>query len=346
MMSTPRLQGTARVVRFTITTLVVLIATVFGYVYWDYERHNPSTDDAYVQANIVGIAAQVSGPILHTHIVDNQAVKIGALLLEIDPRPFELAVEEARARRDQTRQDIDAAQAAVQAAQAEVANRAALLVYARQYVDRIKPLASNKYISQDRLEEASTQLHANEAQLSQAQHNLVVAERTLGDPGATNARLRSAEAALATAQLNLAYTRVSAPRNGLITNLNLPVGTYVRAGEQLFAVIDTDSWWFSANYKENALERVRPGQPADITLNAYPGHRFHGVVQGIGWGIHQSDGATQRLLPQVDPVVYWVRLAQRFPVRIDFVEPDAAHPLRVGASGSVTIHTDADTDAR
>jgi multidrug resistance efflux pump len=273
-------------------------------------------------------------------------VKIGDLLFEIDPRPLELAVEEARARRDQTRQDVDAAQAAVRAAEAEVANRDALLLYARQYIDRIKPLAGNNYLSKDRLDEAATQLRATEAQLQQAQHNLVVAQRTLGDPGVANAKLRSAEAALATAELNLAYTRVYAPRNGLITNLNLPVGTYVTAGQQVFAVIDTDSWWFSANYKENALERVRPGQPAEITLNAYPGHRFRGVVQGIGWGIHQPDGATQRLLPQVDPVVYWVRLAQRFPVRIDFVEPDPEHPLRVGASGSVTIHTDGDAAQR
>jgi multidrug resistance efflux pump len=345
-MSAPRLQPAVRAIRFGITAVVVLVAAALAYIYWDYERHNPTTDDAYVQANIVGIAAQVSGPILHTQIVDNQSVKNGDLLFEIDPRPFALAVDEARARRDQTRQDIDAAQAAVRAAQAEVANRDALLLYARQYVERIRPLAGNNYLSKDRFEEAATQLRATEAQLSQAQHNLVVAERTLGDAGATNARLRSAEAALATAELNLGYTRVAAPRNGVITNLNLPVGTYVAAGQQLFAVIDTDSWWFSANYKETALARVRPGQRAEITLNAYPGHRFRGVVQGIGWGIHQSDGATQRLLPQVDPVVYWVRLAQRFPVRIDFVEPDPEHPLRVGASGSVTIHTDADADTR
>ncbi len=345
-MGTPRTQPAVRVVRFASTAIVVLIAAGLAYFYWGYEQHNPTTDDAYVQANIVGIAAQVSGPLLHTHIVDNQSVKIGDLLLEIDPRPFELAVEEARARRDQTRQDVDAAEAAVRVAEAEVANRDALLVYARQYIDRIKPLAGNNYLSKDRYDEAATQLRAAEAQLQQAQHNLVVAQRTLGDPGVANAKLRSAEATLATAELNLTYTRVYAPRNGLITNLNLPVGTYITAGQQLFAVIDTDSWWFSANYKETALGRVRPGQPAEITLNAYPGHRFRGLVQGIGWGIHQTDGATQRLLPQVDPVVYWVRLAQRFPVRIDFVEPDPEHPLRVGASGSVTIHTDGDTAQR
>jgi len=341
-MAVPPPKPAVRVVRSAITLIVVLTAVALGAFYWEYERHNPTTDDAYVQANIVGIAAQVSGPILHSHIVDNQAVKIGDLLIEIDPRPFELAVEEARARRDQTRQDIDAAQAAVRAAEAEVANRDALLLYARQYVDRIKPLAGNNYLSKDRFEEATTQLRAAEAQLSHAQHNLVVAQRTLGDPGVANAKLRTAEAALATAELKLAYTRVSAPRNGLITNLNLPVGTYVHVGQELFAVIDTDSWWFSANFKETELARVRPGQPAEITLNAYPGHPFRGVVQGIGWGIHQTDGATQRLLPRVDPVVYWVRLAQRFPVRIDFVDPDPEHPLRVGASGSVSIHTDAD----
>jgi membrane fusion protein (multidrug efflux system) len=330
--------------RFGLAALVTLVAALLAFRYWEYQVRNPTTDDASVRANVVGIAAQVSGPILRTHIVDNQSVKKGDLLFEIDPRPFVLAVEEAQAKLDQTRDDIAAQDAAVKAARAEVANREAALAYARQYLDRISPLVQNNFITQNKRDDALAQVRSAEALLRQARHNLEVAQHTLGEVGSANARVRSAETALAVARLNLEYTRVWAPVNGLVTNLNLPVGTYVQAGRQFLALIDTDSWWFSANYRETVLKRVRPGQTATITLNTYPGRPFRGVVQGVSWGIHQPDSATASLLPQVNPVVYWVRIAQRFPVRIDFVDVDPSRPLRIGASGSVMIHTDGEEE--
>lgn len=331
--------GRVRTIRVTVGLVAVIVAVVLALWWWEEQRVNPTTDDAFVQADIVGVAAQVSGPIVRVHVVDNQRVERGDLLFEIDPRPFELAVAEAAASRDLAAQDVEAYAAEVDVARAQVATTEAALLYATQYLDRIRPLVERKFMTQDGLDDAITKEREARAAVEAALRALQVAEATYGEAGEANSRFRLAEAALGEAELDLSYTRVFAAVNGYVTNLNLPVGTYVNAGQQLFAIVDGDSFWFSARFKETFLDRVRPGQPATITLNSYPDHSFRGVVQGVGWGIFQPDGATIELLPEVDPVVYWVRLAQRFPVRIEFLERDPARPLRVGANGWVTIHT-------
>jgi multidrug resistance efflux pump len=339
-------EGRVRAIRATITIVLMAIAIALAVMYWRFQRVNPTTDDAFVQADIVGMAAQVSGPLVGVYVVDNQTVKRGDLLFEIDERPFAYALAEAEAKRDLALQDVQADESAVNAADAEAKTRQAQVEYARQYLERIRPLVAKNYMSQNKLDDASSQYRAASAQLDRALHDLEKARQVLGANGAANARLRLAEAAVRQAQLNLGYCQVFAPVNGLVTNLNLPVGTYVNAGQQIFALVDQDSFWFSANFKETFLDRIRPGQPATITLNSYRDRPFQGVVQGIGWGVHQQDGATLRLLPNVSPVVYWVQLASRFPVRIGFSELDPARPLRIGANGWVTIHTEGvDIDA-
>lgn len=329
-----------RAIRFGITAVLVGAAILLTSWWWREQRVRPTTDDAFVQANIVGVAAQVSGPIVRTLVVDNQRVSRGDLLFEIDPRPFALARDEARAQRDLAAQDIDAYAAQVEVARAEVVTREAALLYARQYLERIRPLVERSFMTRDALDDAIAKEREAQAALAAALRALEVAEATYGQAGESNSRFRFAEAALGEAELELEWTQVRAPVNGYVTNLNLPVGTYVNAGRRLFAIVDEDSFWFSARYKETFLDRVRPGQRASITLNSYPDRSFEGVVQGVGWGIFQPDGSTVDLLPEVDPVVYWVRLAQRFPVRIEFLERDPARPLRVGANGWVTIHTE------
>ena len=321
------------------TLVAVAIAGLLVFWWWEEQRINPTTDDAFVQADIMGVAARVHGPIVRVHVVDNQRVDRGDLLFEIDPRPFALAVDEATASRDLAAQDIEAFAAEVEVARADVATSEAALRYAAQYLDRIRPLVEKKFMTQDALDDATTKEREARAALDAALRSMEVAEATYGQAGEANSRLRLAEAILAEAELELSYTQVFAPVNGYVTNLNLPVGTYVKAGQRLFAIVDGDSFWFSARFKETFLDRVRPGQRATITLNSYPDRSFPGVVQGVGWGIFQPDGATIELLPEVDPVVYWVRLAQRFPVRIEFLERDPSRPLRVGANGWVTIHT-------
>ena len=156
---------------------------------------------------------------------------------------------------------------------------------------------------------------------------------------ANNASVLAAKAALDNAQLNLRYTRVMGEKSGMVTNLNLPPGNYIKIGEPLFTLVTDDSWRAIAYFKETVLQKIRIGQKAKIELVAYPGRIFHGVVQGVGWGVTQQDVALSDSLPKVDQTVNWVRLAQRFPVRVDIVDPDPAFPLRMGQTAVVSIDT-------
>src|SRR5262249_53519115 len=145
-------------------------------------------------------------------------------------------------------------------------------------------------------------------------------ESLLANFGAENARVAAAEAAVHDAELNLDYASVHAPFDARVTNLNISVGAFARAGEQVFALVDVRSWYVIANFQETYLDSIHPGMRADVVLLAYPGEVFHGTVQGIAWAIHPDDGATVGVLPAVSRTLNWVRLAQRIPVRID-LEP-------------------------
>lgn len=151
-----------------------------------------------------------------------------------------------------------------------------------------------------------------------------------------------AKTALAKAELDLSYTRVVAPKNGKIANLTLRQGSMVEAGAPLFALVETDEWWVKANFKETELARIHRGQPASIELDMYPGHSFHGEVQSI----NPASGTAFSLLPPENATGNWVKVTQRFPVKVMIKNPDAAHPLRVGASSQVVIDTSGTDAAR
>ena len=139
--------------------------------------------------------------------------------------------------------------------------------------------------------------------------------------------------------MHVEYCRVHAPFEAWVTNLNIAVGAYARQGEQVFALVDNREWYVMANFRETFMPNIRPGLTAEVFLLSYPGHPVHGVVQGIGWAVHQADGATVGVLPAVQPTLDWVRLAQRFPVRVTITDLDERYPLRSGANAEVTIDT-------
>ena len=159
---------------------------------------------------------------------------------------------------------------------------------------------------------------------------------------AARAQLASAKANLELARLNLGYTKVVAPLEGFVTNMNTSSGTYVTAGNQLMALVDTSSFWIAGYFKENQLPHIRAGQKALITLMGHYGQPFEGIVQTVGWGIFVSDGSgssTTALLPSVSQTIDWVRLPQRFPVRIQVVGPTPV-PLRIGQTVSVAMSSE------
>jgi multidrug resistance efflux pump len=320
--------------------LVVILTIPLLRHYDEY----PSTDDGYVDADIVGIVAQVAGPIVDLPIFDNQKVGVGDLLFQIDPRPFQIEVDQARAQLDQTGQNITALTDEVTSAEAGVRYAQASLQLAETQWKRVEPLAKIGALPYQDRDKAQASLDGARAGLDNANAMLAKAKDNLGRADAGNPVIRGAVATLEAAELQLSYASVGAPVNGLVTDLDVSPGTYASVGSPILSLVDTDSWRVVAYYKETQLERIRPGQPALVYLPAYPGVRFEGSVQGIGWGVEQQGGDGARGsdgVPSVSPTVDWVRMAQRFPVRITIPDSDPEHPLRKGMRATIRIDTTA-----
>jgi len=329
-----------RATRIGIVAVAVAAAAIMAALYTRHADRYPSTDDAYVEADIVAIVAQVAGPIVNLAVEDNQAVRAGDLLFEIDPRPFRIAVEKAHAQLDKTGQNVSGLADDVTSAEAYVRNAQANLRLAEVQWKRIEPLAKTGAVPFQDKDKADAGLAEARAALDDAKAQLQKALSDLGAVGVRNVDIRAALSELEYAELQLSYTRVVAPVNGYVTDLGLSLGSYANVGSPMLSLVNTDSWRVVAYMKETQLRNIRPGQLARIYQPAYPGVRFDGQVQGIGWGVAQQDqdGAmTQDGVPSVSPTVDWVRMAQRFPVRISFVNADPAHPLRKGMRATVRI---------
>ena len=332
--------------RIGIIAVSIAVAAILAALYYRYSERYPSTDDAYVDADVVGIVAQVAGPIVNLPIVDNQAIRAGDLLFEIDPRPFAIAVEKARAELEKTGQNVSALADQVASAEARVQEAKASLRLAETQWKRIEPLAKLGAVPFQDRDKAQAGLDDARGGLADAQAQLTKAQHELGASGEDNADVRTALAQLEYAELQLSYTRVVAPVNGYVTDLTLSPGSYATVGSPMLSLVNTDSWRVVAYMKETQLREIRPGQPTRVYLPAYSGVRFDGLVQGIGWGVEQQDSEGELGpdgVPSVSPTVDWVRMAQRFPVRITLVEPDPAHPLRKGMRATVRIDATAET---
>jgi len=354
--------------RVLLTGAVVLVAVaVVAYKYWDY-LINPWTRDGQIRAQIVQITPRVSAPIINLPIVDNQFVRTGDLLFEIDPRTFVAALDQAKAELDKTKDDIESLKSQVLAAEAAVdqyeslidqqksviaANEASLAdakanfermtkagksgAVARQSVDDAK---ANYDIALASLAEQQSALIEANAQFAQSQARLSEARAELGAVGDANARLRAAQAAVRSAELDLEFTRVTAPVDGYITNLELRLGSQAVENEPALALVDMNSYWIHGFFKENWIADIQTGDRAIVTLMTYPDQPLEGRVDSIGWGISQDDGSTGfDLLPDINATFEWIRLAQRVPVRVRLIDVPDDIKLRVGTTGSVLVMT-------
>jgi len=282
-------------------------------------------------------------------------VKQGDLLLQIDPEDFQVEVDIQRAQLALSQAQLDQAKAAITQAQSTIDEtderiREALAPAERSKrdFDRASALMKStpKAISQQDLDAARSTADSAAANLSAAKAAARVAraaaESAQAALEAAQAQVRRAAAGLENARLQLSYTRIVAPVDGWVTNLNLPPGNYLTAGQSPLTLVADRTWRVLAYFKETSTGRIRTGQKATVRLFPFPGKVFDGVVEGIGWGIYQEDGSasvTTNQLPNISPTVNWVRLPQRFPVRIDLPHEDAAHPFRIGQTAVVRIDT-------
>jgi len=354
--------------KYLSTGAVVLIASaVFAFKYWDYIT-NPWTRNGQVRAQVIQITPRVSGPLVKLPVADNQFVKAGDLLFEIDQRTFEAALEQARAEFDDTRDEIQALEKQVAAAQAKLEAAEATIKQAeaavkgytgrveetlkeyrrQQSLDKqgatskrmVEGAKANWVAAENRKANAEAQLLQMQASLSEAIANLAKAQADLGAPGDQNAQVRLAKAKVRTAELNLEFTNQKAPVDGYVTNLNLRLGSQAVENKPIMALVDVNSYWVTGFFRENYIENIRKGNRAIVTLMTYPDKPLEGRVDSLGWGIAQDDGSTGfELLPNINPTFEWIRLAQRVPVRIHLEKVPDGVQLRVGTTASVLVMT-------
>jgi len=321
----------------TLSGVLVLAALVLGWFVYRVYFANPRTDDAYVHADTASVAAHVSGQIIQLPIKDNQRVRKGDLLFVVDPRPYKLALDTARTRLHLTEIEIKTLHDTIKAAEAQLAQRKADAANVKQYLDRIVPLRERDFVTDNEVTEAHNKLKAAQAGVAAATSELRKAQDALGVLGDVNERIRAAQEAIEDAQLNYDYCFVRSPFDGYVTNLNIAEGQYANVGQPVLTLIDDRNWYVLAYFREDLLDRIRPGMGADVSLLSYPGRLFQGEVEGIGWGLFQPNGASVGGLPNVEETLNWVRLNQRFPVRINLKQPDANHPFRIGQTAVVTV---------
>lgn len=329
----PKLSKKKQKQLFGITGLGLVLLVI---LYFMYQHYWPNTDDAYVNAHYIYEAAQVSGPVSTVYVHNNQFVTKGQHLFDIDPRPFQAVVNQQAANLKLAIQQMEADEAAVGVAAANVESAQANLVVNQKNYDRTAVLVKKGQASIASGDDALGSLQTAQAQVTATKNQLIQAKKTLGDVGRRNAQIKLARAQLQTALLNLSFASLYAPADGYITNFDdVRVGTMITAQQTIFELVESQKWWVYANYKETQLDRLKPGQLANITVDMYPGRTFHGYIDSISAG----SGAIFSLLPPENATGNWVKVTQRFPVKVVITDADPAYPLRAGASCEVTVNT-------
>jgi multidrug efflux system membrane fusion protein len=288
-----------------LSIVIILVAVALGVWVWRINHLWPRTADAAVRANVVDIVPRVNGPIIKLPLQDNQAVKMGELLFEIDPTDYELSVERAKSSLAGLDQQI--ATAKTKASQAE------------STLKRLVPLLPKGFATAEKVEQAET-----EKNVALSTTESLIAQRA------------GAVAQLKTAETELSYCRVTAPFDGRVVSLNISEGAYATAGHPVFSFLDTRHWYVMADFREGHLPRILPGVEAEFYLLAAPHRRFRGRVHSVGWAVQPESGGDSKGVPSVQKEINWVHVAQRFPVRIEVENPDP-DLFRMGASAVVTI---------
>lgn len=304
---------------------------------------SPRTDDAYVYADTINVAPEVNGRIVELPVSDNQRVKKGDLLFRIDPEPFKETLAKAEASLAAldseirlTQRSVEAQKFAAAAARANVEHAQAASEQAGDTLARLEPLLAKGFVSAERIDQARTARRGAQSQLSAALLDARRAEAAVSGVDALVAKREVAKAEIALARLNLSYTEVRAPGDGIVLNLKTSAGQFAGAGRPVFTLASTDRWYVVANFRETDLAGIKSGRHAQVYLLGDAHKRYQGTVESIGYGVFPDDGGTEVAgLPHVPRSINWVRVAQRFPVRILVEKPDAA--FRIGASAVAVL---------
>jgi multidrug resistance efflux pump len=346
-----------RLTPFLITLVAVALAGLFGRAMWNAYMGTPWTRDATVRAYIITMAPEVAGRIVGLPVRDNENVRKGDVLIEIDPTNFKIAVDQAEAAVQQAQasvQNVDAQiavqQAQISASQAQLDLAQAALVFAKQQAVRSRTLAQEGWGTVQNDQQNTSQLHQQSAAVQTAQANLNLAQRQVQSLGAqrmsAEASVAQARAQLNQAKVNLQRTRILSPVDGYVVNLLSQVGDYVNVGESTISVVDANSFWIDGYFEETQLAPIHVGDPAEIKLMGYP-QTVRGHVDSIARAINVANAQpNDQGAATVNPIFTWVRLAQRIPVRVHIDEVPAGVVLAAGMTATLQIDRQARTAAK
>ena len=340
----PEKSADRKVLGKIISVVIIVAAVVLALCVWGIVEKHPRTDDATVRANVIGIVPRVRGLIVRLHVQDNQAVKGGDVLFEIDPEDYELGVEKAKAALSSLDQQIEAARGGdaalkfgVKAAEAGVERAQAQLKQAGDTLNRVQPLQPKGFTTAETVDQARTAKQTATAALAAAEQQLNQAKVAIGTLETLVAQRPGAVATLKQAELELSYCKVIAPFPGRVVSLNISEGAYASAGIAVFSLLDTRHWYVMADFREAEIRRMAPGTLAEVYLLSAPERRFRATVQGITWAVKpEGEIDLPHSVPYVKRELNWVHIAQRFPVRLEVESPDQ-ELFRMGASAVVII---------
>ncbi|MCA6120357.1 HlyD family secretion protein [Bradyrhizobium sp. WSM 1704] len=301
---------------------LLLIALIGGVAWWLNIRHYESTDDAFVAARSFAVASKVGGYVVDVPVTDNQHVNTGDLLAQIDERDYRIAIDQASAQLAAAEANIanveaqiDSQQEQIKQARAQAQQAAAQLKFAQEEAERAQNLVEKGAGTVQRQQQTRSDLDAQQANSIRAKTAVTAAElgvRTLeAQRKSSQASREQAKAQLDQAKLNLQYTRVVAAQSGRVVKLSGAVGTYVAPAQSLMMFVP-DEVWITANYKETQLTDMRPGQPVEIRIDAYPARKLTGHVASVQPG----SGTAFSLLPAENATGNFVKVVQRVPVKI------------------------------
>jgi len=335
-----RRAGIGKLIGWGAVVLVEVTALALGF----WTEHHPRSDSGIISAHVIGIAPRVAGPIRSLPVQDNQLVPAGDILFEIDPEPYKLAADVARANLEAIDGEIGNARRAIESQRLQVRAAAGGLVQAEtalaettETYNRIAPLLAKRYASPEQVDTARRAKESAAAAVEVALAELAAAESAVLDTAALDARQKAAAAALAQAELAVSDCTVRAPFEGRVAGMNLAEGAFARTAMDVMTFIDTRQWYAVAEFRESELRGIRPGDPARVEIMTAPGLVFQGEVESLGWGVTALPQDPFAGLPIIMKELDWVRLAQRFPVTIRLDENVPPELLRVGATATTTI---------
>jgi membrane fusion protein (multidrug efflux system) len=333
-----------RPIIFIILALVLLVGGYFGYQRYQFGQTHEETDDAQVEGDVYPILPRVGGPVLEVKVEDNQPVKKGDVLVTLDQADYQQRINAAEAALAAAQANVVAARAGVGTATANVSTAAATIGVSDANRSRLEKdlkrsafLRKEDIIPQSEYDAVQANLKSTSAQRATAQQQVQVARQQVAaaqqQVAVAQAVVKQRQADLDNARLQLSYTTITAPGNGIVSKKNVQPGQVVGPGQQLMGLVASERTWVIANFKETQLENMKVGQPVSVEVDAYPNEEFQGHIESLS----AATGARFALLPPDNASGNFVKVTQRVPVRVALDKVDPEHPLRAGMSVTATV---------